>query len=239
MTLRRLLDNRWVWFLKGLPVLPRARALFAVRRYTMTSPRRCSMLWDICQNAVRKSVPGAFVECGVWKGGSAAIMGLALNHARQTRPLHLFDSFEGLPQPGQQDGDDAIAYSNGQAAGELNSIHKCEAGLAEVRGYLIDHLRLPPKELFFHVGWFQNTVPAIAPQIGPIAVLRLDGDWYDSTRICLEHLYPLLSPGGALILDDYFCWAGCRKATDEFRATHGISTRIRRIDIDSGFWWKE
>lgn len=227
-----------MWFLKGLPNLSRARALFVVKRYTMTTPKRCSVLWDICQSTLRNNVPGAFVECGVWKGGSAAIMGLALRHAGPMRPLHLFDSFEGLPQPGKQDGEAAAAYSEGQAGGALTSIHKCEASLAEVRGYLIDRLRLPQKELFFHVGWFQNTVPVVAPQIGPIAVLRLDGDWYESTRICLEHLYPLISPGGALLLDDYYCWAGCRKATDEFRAKQGISTPISRIDREAVFWRK-
>lgn len=199
--MKNILTSRWMWFLKGLPVLARARALFAARRYTMTSPRRCRVLWDICQHTLQKNIPGAFVECGVWRGGSAAIMGLALRHAAQTRPLHLFDSFEGLPQPGDQDGAAAATYSAGQATGALTSIHKCEASLAEVRTFLVNQLHLPQEQLLFHVGWFQNTVPVDASRIGPIALLRLDGDWYESTQICLEHLSPLLSPGGALILD--------------------------------------
>jgi hypothetical protein len=238
-SMQNILTSRWMWFLKGLPSLPRARAMFAAKRHTMTTPRRCRALWDVCETILRKNVPGAFVECGVWKGGSAAIMGLALRHAAEARVLHLFDSFEGLPQPGDQDGEAAAVYSGGQSAGKLASIHKCEAGLAEVRSYLIDQLHLPEKQVRFHVGWFQNTIRADASQIGPIAALRLDGDWYESTRICLEHLYPLLSPGGVLILDDYFCWTGCRKATDEFRAKQGITAELHQIDVDSGFWWKE
>lgn len=237
--MQNILTSRWVWFLKGLPSLPRARALFAAKRHTMTTPQRCRVLWDVCETVLRKNVPGALVECGVWKGGSAAIMGLAIRHSAPSRPLHLFDSFEGLPQPGFQDGGAAALYSEGQAAGTLAPIHKCEASLVEVRSYLTEQLRLPEKQVHFHVGWFQNTVPADAPQIGSIAVLRLDGDWYESTRICLEHLYPLLSPGGVVILDDYYCWAGCRKATDEFRARQGITAQLHQIDGDSGLWWKE
>ena len=230
--------SRWVWALKGLPSLNRAVALFKVRRFTMTTPERCRNLWDLCLEMLARQVPGSFVECGVWKGGSAAIMGLAMRHARQTRPLHLFDSFEGLPEPGDKDGDMAVAYSGGRAAGALDSIHQCEAALEEVRQLLHQRLQFPENQIQYHVGWFQNTVPLDAIQLGSIAVLRLDGDWYESTRVCLEHLYPLLSSGGVLILDDYYCWEGCRKAADEYRSRHGITSSIIRVDADCGYWRK-
>jgi len=132
-------------------------------------------------------------------------MALALRHAKTQRTIHLFDSFEGLPEPGKLDGAAAIAYSEGRSSGQLSSIHKCEASLSEVRSLLLDRLGFSDKQIHFHVGWFQKSVPADAKDLGQIAVLRLDGDWYDSTLVCLEHLYPLLSPGGLLILDDYFC----------------------------------
>lgn len=166
-------------------------------------------------------------------------MGLALRAAGESRPLHLFDSFEGLPEPSEKDGAAAIAYSGGKSSGALTSIRACEANVEEVRRMLTTRARLPESQLHFHVGWFQNTVPAAEPALGPIAVLRLDGDWYDSTRVCLEHLYPLLVPGGVLILDDYFCWEGCRKATDEYRAAHGLTMPIIQVDVDSGYWRKE
>ena len=86
--------------------------------------------------------------------------------------------------------------------------------------------------------WFQNTVPIDAGKLGPIALLRLDGDWYDSTKICLEHLYPLLSPGGIIIMDDYWTWEGCRKATDEYRDKFNINSLIQPIDGNAGFWIK-
>ncbi len=235
---KKVMQSRWAWGMSGLPSLARARALFLARRHTMTSAVRCRVLWNLCQQVLQAGTPGCFVECGVWKGGSAAIMALATRHAGEHRALHLFDSFEGLPEPDVNDGLMAASYSKGRSGGALTSIHECEAGLSEVRKFLLGELRVPDSQVSFHAGWFQDTVPKAAPALQPIAVLRLDGDWYDSTRVCLEHLYPLVSPGGPVFLDDYFCWEGCQKATDEYRAEHGISDPIIRVDIDSGYWIK-
>src|SRR5678815_621073 len=124
----RIISSRWGWALKGLPSLSRVNALFKIRRYTMTTAERCRNLWDLCQVICSKNVSGSLVECGVWRGGSAAMMALAMRHAGQSRSLHLFDSFEGLPEPGDKDGDMAIAYSGGRGSGALTSVHKCEAG---------------------------------------------------------------------------------------------------------------
>ncbi len=234
-----LTDSRWIWYLRGLPSFARAHALYSARNATMTSFTRCYELWNLSKQILQKRVPGAFVECGVWRGGSAGIMGLAIQNGGQNRTLHLFDSFEGLPEPGEQDGREAQEYSGGKASGRLNSIAKCEATLPVVRSHLFEKLGLAPANVSFHVGWFQDTLPKDAKDIGPIAVLRLDGDWYDSTRVCLEHLYPLLSPGGAVILDDYNFWEGCRKATDEYREKHGISTPLIRVDRECSYWLKE
>jgi O-methyltransferase len=236
--MQKFLNSRWAWFVKGLPVLPRARALFQARRYTMTSFKRCRTLWSQSYRILQEKVPGCFVECGVWRGGSAAIMGLANRHFGQMRDLHLFDSFEGLPEPTQKDGEAAIIYSGGRSSGELKSLNQCKAGLDEVQRFLLGRLRLDRSKIYFHAGWFQNTVPADASGLGPIALLRLDGDWYESTRICLEHLYPLVSAGGMIILDDYFMWEGCKRATDEFRAKHGIVAPVKRIDAEAVYWTK-
>jgi O-methyltransferase len=204
----------------------------------MTQPQRGRALWELCGGVLREGVPGCFVECGVWKGGSAAIMGMALQTQGENRELHLFDSFEGLPEPTEQDGSAAIAYSGGKASGALSPIGACQANVDEVRQMLTTTARIPESQLRFHVGWFEHTIPVDAKTLGPIAVLRLDGDWYSSTRICLEHLYPLLSPGGVLFLDDYLCWEGCRKATDEYRSTHGISAPITQVDTEACYWRK-
>jgi O-methyltransferase len=236
---KRWSDSRWNWFLNGLPDLSRASAMFRIRQYTMTSPARCRALWDSCKQVLDQNVSGCFVECGVWKGGSSAIIALAIKNAGQQRHLHLFDSFEGLPEPSEKDGKEAAAYSGGRNQGKLDSIDLCSAGLDEVRHLILDEINVSEELAHFHVGWFQDTVPADAKLLGPIALLRLDGDWYDSTKICLEHLYPLLSPHGIIILDDYFAWEGCRKATDEYRTLHKINCPIQRIDKDAAFWVKE
>jgi hypothetical protein len=236
--MQRILNSRWMWFMKGLPSLPRAWALFSARRYTMTTAVRCRELWNQSCWILQEKVPGCFVECGVWRGGSAAIMGLASRHCGQMRDLHLFDSFEGLPEPTQKDGEAAIIYSGGRSSGELKSLNQCKAGRDEVQKFLLNGLRLDRSKIYFHVGWFQNTVPSDASGLGPIALLRLDGDWYESTRICLEHLYPLVSTGGIIILDDYFMWEGCKKATDEFRAKHDIVAPMKRIDSAAAYWTK-
>ncbi len=225
-----------MWFLKGLPSPWRARALFHAKRYTMTNPERCRSLWDLSRRALRSGTPGCFVECGVWKGGSAAIMGLALQRWGASTNLHLFDSFQGLPEPTEEDGVAARQYSGGRNSGSLVSIHQCKEGLEPVRDYLLSRLKLPAERTHFHPGWFQHTIPQIAPTLGPIALLRLDGDWYESTRICLEHLYPLLSPGGIVILDDYNFWEGCRRATDEYRQSRGLTAEIQQIDAEAVFW---
>ena len=235
---QKFAGSRWTWFLKGLPVLPRAAAMFRAKRYTMTTPIRCRRLWDSSKLVLEGNVPGCFVECGVWKGGSSAIMALAIRNARQERHLHLFDSFEGLPEPTEKDGEYAAVYSGGHNQGKLATINQCQAGLDEVRNLMLNKIKTDQNLVHFHVGWFQNTIPAAANQLGPIALLRLDGDWYDSTKVCLQHLYPHLSAGGIIILDDYFCWEGCRKATDEYRSQNQITCPIRRIDQDAGFWQK-
>jgi len=196
------------------------------------------MLWDSCQQVLRQNVPGSFVECGVWKGGSSAVIGLAIKKAGQQRHLHLFDSFEGLPEPTEIDGEYAATYSGGKNQGKLATVNQCRAGLDEVRHLILDKIKMPEVLAHFHVGWFQNTIPVDAAQLGPIALLRLDGDWYESTKICLDHLYPLVSSGGMIIMDDYFAWEGCRKAPDEYRSHHGIDSPIQRIDVDAAFWVK-
>jgi O-methyltransferase len=231
-------DSRWIWLYKGLPSLRRARALFQVRRHTMTTAERSRTLWDLCQKVLEQNVPGVFVECGVWRGGSAAIMGLAAQNRSPIRPLHLFDSFEGLPEPGPEDGAKAVEYSGGRSSGKLVSISKCQAGLELVRTFLFQQIGLNPKDVVFHAGWFSDTIPAAARQVGPIAILRLDGDWYASTQVCLEHLYPMLSPGGVVIMDDYYCWEGCKKATDEYRQKHGITAPFRKADEECCYWIK-
>jgi hypothetical protein len=201
----------------------------------MTSPARCKALWDSVEGLCVKGIDGSLVECGVWKGGSTALMALAAKSSGSRREIHLFDSFEGLPEPQPVDGKDAISYSSGKSSGKMIPIGKCDASLEEVRRFL-KRRSIDEDILHFHIGWFKDTVPEAAAGIDKIALLRLDGDWFESTKICLEHLYPKLVLGGVIILDDYFFWKGCRLATDEYRSQFGITEDIVRIDEEACMW---
>jgi O-methyltransferase len=237
---QKIIESRQYWFLQGLPDYQRARALFAIRNHTMTSVTRSKLLWKLCKLVLKNNIPGDFVECGVWRGGSAGLMGLALQRFDQShkRKLHLFDSFEGLPQPGINDGTVAAEYSGGVNSGELVSVMQCVAGLSDVQNFIFNQLNLSKTRMDFHKGWFQDTVPNLGKQPEKIALLRLDGDWYESTKVCLEHLYDRVPEGGIIVLDDYFCWEGCKKATDDFRNERGITSEIIRIDRESVYWIK-
>ena len=163
---------------------PSAVLLFRrVWPFTMVSLDRLENLYDLCTRAEKEGIAGSFVECGVWRGGCVGVMG-AVAKRGAIRQIHLFDSFEGLPQPKAEiDGILATRYAKGQASGELRSIDRCVGPLDDVKKLLFDILRLDSSRVVIHRGWFQQTLPVAAPNIGPIAVLRLDGDWYDSTKI--------------------------------------------------------
>lgn len=207
----------------------------------MTWPTRAKLLWDTCTKILKNNVEGDFVECGVWRGGSAGLMGLVLRDFDKSghRNLHLFDSFEGLPEPSEEDGKKAADYSGGVSSGQLKSVHQCEAGIDLVKTFLFGKLGLSRDKVHFHQGWFQDTLPLLKEEPRKIAVLRLDGDWYESTKVCLEHLYDRVAIGGAVILDDYYCWEGCQKATDEFRIARNILEPMVRVDEEAVYWIKK
>jgi O-methyltransferase len=200
-----------------------------VAPFTMTSPERIVALRDAVRHVCRHQIAGDIVECGVWRGGSMMAVALTLMEIGERRPLHLFDTFDGMPPPGELDRD-----LGGQAAASLLAGEPPETGdtwarspLAEVRRNLAatgypDHL------IRFVPGRVEETIPAAAPE--QIAVLRLDTDWYESTRHELEHLFPRLVPGGVLIIDDYGHWQGARRAVDEFLAASRAPLLLSRID---------
>jgi O-methyltransferase len=214
-------------------------AVQRISGHTMSSFERLATLWHQVRYLDRYQIPGALVECGVWKGGSSAMMALAhlASSPVPCRPLHLFDSFEGLPEPRREsDGREAIQYSSNRAGGNLVSIQQCVGTLAENRQLLQDEVAYPEKLLQYHVGWFENTVEEAAPKIPQIALLRLDGDWYESTRTCLVHLYPHVVRGGVVVIDDYGHWEGCRKAVDEFLASLSEPILLNHIDYTGRYW---
>lgn len=203
----------------------------AVRPYTLTGPERVFALTHAVQYVVEHDVPGAFVECGVWKGGSMMAAALTLLRlGRQDRDLFLYDTFEGMPRPTSLD----VAH-NGQSAAidfertrtSADSSEWCNASLDDVRSAMLS-TRYDPARIHLIKGKVEATIPASAPE--RIALLRLDTDWYESTRHELEHLFPRLSPGGVIIIDDYGHWQGARRATDEYLRESGSRLLLNRID---------
>ncbi|SLM46424.1 Macrocin-O-methyltransferase domain-containing protein [Nitrospira japonica] len=207
-------------------------ALEVVRPYTMLSYRRLITLWQQIRYLDTASVPGAMVECGTWKGGACGMMVLAHRCAGDvSRPLHLFDSFQGLPEPqSEKDGDMAVRYAADRASGSLNGIGKCVGPLEDNQRLLGEIVGYPSELTHYHVGWFQDTLRTVPETVGTIALLRIDGDWYESTKICLESLYAKVSSGGIVVIDDYGKWPGCRKAVDEFLSTLARPVFLNHID---------
>lgn len=206
------------------------RALDArVRPYTLTSPERRASLLGAVDHLVRHRIPGDIVECGVWRGGSMMAVALALMaRGDTTRHLYLYDTFEGMSEPTDEDrshsGESAQAQLDRTPAGEGVW---CEASLEDVQANLWS-TGYPRERIHFVRGKVEDTVPATVPE--RIALLRLDTDWYSSTRHELEHLYPRLQPHGVMIIDDYGHWQGARQAVDEYFADAPPGVYLHRVD---------
>lgn len=199
--------------------------IVAVRPYTQTSPARMIALIRALEHVSATRVPGDIVECGVWKGGSMMLAARTLMRLGDSgRHLHLFDTFEGMTAPTDAD----IDFQGRRARDHMKRyVRHTRAGLAEVRHNLFA-AGYPADRINFVEGKVEDTLPSRAPK--RIALLRLDTDWYESTYHELVHLYPLLSPGGILIIDDYGHWQGARRAVDEFVAEQNLDLFLHRID---------
>lgn len=209
-----------------------------VRPYTMVSYERLRNGYELAQTAEINRLEGAFVECGVWKGGCAAVMAYVTKKYGSNRELHLFDSFEGLPHPTEKDGEKVFRYMANVEKGKYASRYKCEGTVDMVRELFERKLRMADAAVHFHKGWFKETIPQQKEKIGKIAILRLDGDWYESTQICLEQLYDNVVSGGFVVIDDYGYWEGCKKAVDEFFTQRNIRPRLQKIDCFGYFFIK-
>lgn len=196
--------------------------------YTMVGRQRLDNVQFCVETLLREEVAGDLIETGVWRGGSVILMKAVLaQHGDESRQIWCADSFEGLPPPNATDraiepnsdfsGMDYLAVSQEQVEANFTRF-----------GLLDDRVR-------FLKGWFSDTLPT-AP-VEKLALLRMDGDLYESSMDALTHLYPKMVSGGFVIVDDYGTWAGCRKAVDEYRAEHGITAEMMQID-NAGHYWR-
>lgn len=202
----------------------------SVRPFTMTSRERILALRSSVQYVVKHDIPGDIVECGVWKGGSMMAVALTLRQCDvEHRRLHLFDTFEGMPPPGPNDVEFRGESASNILAREekLTSTVWAISPLDEVKRNL-KSTGYPESKLVFVKGLVEVTLPAYAPD--RISILRLDTDWYESTYHELVHLYPRLSVGGVLIIDDYGHWAGARRAVDQYVSENRVRLLLNRID---------
>lgn len=206
-----------------------ARCHFA----TMTTAERMFGLYKAVRYIVEAEIPGSFVECGVWKGGSVMLMAETLIRAGKTdRDLFLFDTFDRMPPPSSDDitfdGVSAQSMMDNEAPKDTPDSIWCMSTLEEVQKNL-QRTGYPEKKIHIAKGLVEETVPKKAPD--SIALLRLDTDWYESTKHELEHLYPRLSAGGVLIIDDYGHWLGARRAVDEYLAQLPEKVLLNRLDF--------
>jgi len=198
-----------------------------VQAETMIGHKRLNQLQSCIEEVLRRNIPGDLIECGVWRGGATIFMRAVLKaYGDAQRRVWVADSFQGLPPP------DAENYPVDR--GDVHHLSpELAISLEEVKanftryGLLDDQVQFLP-------GWFKDSLPT-AP-IDRLAVLRADGDMYESTTQILTHLYPKLSVGGYCIIDDYGALAGCRQATDDYRRQQGMAEPLQWIDWTGVFW---
>jgi O-methyltransferase len=164
-----------------------------------------------------RHVQGCVVECGVWRGGMSAGMAEVLGARRE---YFLFDSFEGLPPAGELDGEAAKRWQADVDSPTYYDNCSAEINFAE-RAMRMSGV----PRYYLGKGWFENTLPAFVPP-EPIAILRVDGDWYESTLTALQSLWKYLAPNGIVIVDDYYAWDGCSRAVHDFLSRQQSTARI-------------
>lgn len=202
--------------------------ILAIKPYTMLSYPRLFKLYEAASRLEKEKIDGSFVECGVWKGGSAGIIaGVAKRN--KNRHIWLFDSWKGLPAPAKYDisctgkpGKEGMVVSSKEKAKEL----------------LFKKLKLDSNKVHLVEGWFTDTISSHKKDIGKIALLHLDCDWYESVKFCLEELYDDIVKDGFIFIDDYGYWKGCKKAVDEFIDEKNLRIKLIKIDYTGVYFQK-
>lgn len=195
-----------------------------VKPYTLVGPERMKNIYRLAHRIENEAIPGDVVECGVYNGGTAAILAHFASRSRHDRTVWLFDSFEGMPQASEEDGE-AAQDQKGTVVGNIEKVKKV------LRAVDADLERINIIK-----GWFENTFSDVS--INQIALLNIDSDWYESVRLCLATLYDAVVPGGIVSIDDYGHWPGCKKAVDEFVKDRQLPYRLNRVDYTARWFQK-
>lgn len=196
--------------------------VYSVMDFSLVGAPGLEHTLELASTLIDRDLPGCFVECGVAQGGCAALMAQAAASEGRGRKCWFFDSYEGLPDPTPDD------YQGDKTGHHVRPLPKgsCRGTYEEVSRLLFEHFRLSRRDITLVKGWFHETLTRTKSRLGSIALLRIDGDWYESTKCCLQELYPLVSPGGYVIIDDYYSCFGARRATENYLADHQIETAL-------------
>lgn len=195
--------------------------------YTMVGRTGLLATYDIADEVERRGLEGCFVECGVARGGCSALMAMVARENNSGRKVWLFDSFEGLPEHTDEDEYQGLLIRKPKdRSSSVVSAGYCLGTFEEVEELLFTRLGLSRDKIFMVKGWFEDTLPNYKDKVGQITVLRIDADWYESTKCCLENLYDNVIAGGYIIIDDYGSIIGCKKATDEFLKDNDIYVNL-------------
>jgi O-methyltransferase len=212
------------------------KKIYSVLPYTMVGFNGLAVTYQVCMEMNKKCIPGDFVELGVARGGCAALMGGTIfsENVSNERKLWLFDSFEGLPEPTKDD------FKDNKTGNHVSPMPKgsCLGTLPEVKKLIFNIKNFPKEKVRLIKGWFDKTIPEERNKIQKIAVLRIDGDWYESVKTCLEGLYDKVELGGVIISDDYQSCYGAEKAVDEFIATNKLKAKIILDGRGGCYWYK-
>jgi hypothetical protein len=200
-----------------------------VKPYTLTSHERVFALRQAVMYIISADIPGAIVECGVWRGGSMQVIAHTLLDLGVTdRELYLFDTFETMPPPGTHDVDVWGTHASETFDQALASPVFAYLPQDQIKAALVA-TGYPEEKMHFVKGMVEETIPDNAP--GHIALCRLDTDWYESTAHEMEHLYPRITAGGVLLIDDYGHYMGSKRAVDEYIEKNGLTLLLNRIDF--------
>ena len=229
---KALLDLLWFLIRNPRPKPLRLAVLILqlIPRYTKVSVKRLINLYRLVQRTNKLNLPGDIVECGVWNGGSAAMMGVADQDdttSGKVRKLWLFDSFRGLPAPSNRDGKQAReTYFQGWCHGETEKVERIFRRFQ----LSLQHVNTVP-------GWFDETLQTAGVQT--IALLHIDADWYASVKVVLETFYDKVVEGGFVVLDDYWRWPGCREAVTDYLREHQIQgVVLKKADLHGVYFQK-
>lgn len=201
---------------------------YQVKKYTAINSLRLAFLYKSTKALDVLKIPGDIVECGVYNGGSAAVLAYASKQSKMHRKIWLFDSFRGLPKPTAKNGKTVLEYyrTGWLFKGEVSKVKE-----------IFGKLQIKQDKIYIIEGWFEKISRSI--KIPQIAILHIDVDWYKSVNSCLNKFYDSVVPRGFVILDDFEWSEGCKKATMEFIKKRNLKAELLRVDSTSAYYFQK